>query len=182
MFPSNTFPIKSADLFSASAQLGAAVSEVQQSLWSSKGKMKILHLLKSGVCSPPPAFPAAPKGEGMRVNVSSQPAPPGWGSPEAPVAGDRGTEPESLSGSSSVLGWGGTRGGKGHWPELLLDTEGRRGEPRAGSFAVTHRFCPGHPHIGSVAPGAVPVCRGLDTWAETSFLLPPATGCSGLQR
>lgn len=39
---------------------------------------------------------------------------------------------------------------------------------------VTHKFCLGHSHIGSVAAGAVPICRGLNTWAETSFLLPPA--------
>lgn len=71
----------------------------------------------------------------MAVNVSSQPAPPGWGSPEAPVAGDRWTEPECLTGSSSVLVWGETRREKGHWPELLLDTEGRRDEPWADSFA-----------------------------------------------
>lgn len=37
---------------------------------------------------------------------------------------------------------------------------------------VTHRFCLGRPHSGSVAPGAVPDCSGLNTWAETSFLLP----------
>lgn len=50
---------------------------------------------------------------------------------------------------------------------------------------VTHRFCLGHLHIGSVAPGAVPDCCGLSTWAETSVLLPPAQeqplpwGCRG---
>lgn len=38
--------------------------------------------------------------------------------------------------------------------------------------------------LTSVAPGAVPVCHGLNTWAEPSFLLPPAQeqplpwGCS----
>lgn len=136
MFPSNAFPIQSADLVSAGAALlqhNAGAAEVQHSLWSSTGK--ILHLLKSGPCCPPPAFPAGPKGEGMSVNVSSQPATSGWGSPEAPGAGDRWTEPESLTGSTSVLVWGETRGGKGHWPELLLDTEKRRDEPWAESFA-----------------------------------------------
>lgn len=76
MFPSNAFPVQSADLVSAGVALlrhSAGAAEVQHSLWSSTGK--ILHLLKSEPCSPPPAFPAGPKGEGMTVNVSSQPAP-----------------------------------------------------------------------------------------------------------
>lgn len=126
MFPSDAFPIQSADLVSAGAALlwhNAGAAEVQHSLWSSTGT--ILHLLKSGPCSPPPAFPAGPKG----TNDSKCEFPassPGWGSPEAPRAGGRWTEPESLTGSSSVLLWGETRGGKGHWPELLLDTEKRR--------------------------------------------------------
>lgn len=44
---------------------------------------------------------------------------------------------------------------------------------------VTRRFCLGHPHLGSVAPGAVPVCCGLNTWAETSFILPRNSPCHG---
>lgn len=46
MFSSNTLQIKSADLFSASAQLGTGVSEVQQSLWSSQVSAPLLQLFQ----------------------------------------------------------------------------------------------------------------------------------------
>lgn len=68
----------------------------------------------------------------MTENVSSQPAP----QDEALLRLEPGAQNQSASlGSSSLLVWGETRGGKGHWLELLLDTEGRRAEPGAESFA-----------------------------------------------
>ncbi|XP_027543196.1 uncharacterized protein LOC113969553 [Neopelma chrysocephalum] len=117
----------------ASAQLGAAVSEVQDSLWASEGK--ILHLLKSGPCSSPPAFPTGPKGEGMTVNVAGAPL-------RLQVLEPGGAQPRCLAQSSSArarsssaLVWGETRRLKGHYPELLLDTEGRKDKLWAESFA-----------------------------------------------
>lgn len=125
--------IKSADLFSAGTALLRHNSVLEflksSSLWSSKGK--ILHLLKVRSLLPSSSFSSLSK-RGRNDSKCDFPAsPPGWGSPEAPVTGDRWTEPECLTGSSSLLVWGETRegplaqkgGGTSHGQKALLAVE-----------------------------------------------------------
>lgn len=117
----------SADLFSAGTVLlphNSVLEFLKSSIVSAQAKEKYRSLLPSS------SFSSWSK----RERNDSKCEFPGWGSPEAPVAGDRCTELECLTGSSALLVWGET-GGKDHGPELLLDTEGRRDEPWAETFA-----------------------------------------------
>lgn len=131
MFPSNAFQRESADLFSAGT---APLCFLKSSIGSGQAKEKyctssIRALLPSS------SFCSWSKRERNDRKCELPASPPSWGSPEAPVTAERCSGPESLTGSSSALVWGETRGGKGHCPELLLDTGGRREEPWAESFA-----------------------------------------------
>ncbi|XP_027506068.1 uncharacterized protein LOC113950414 [Corapipo altera] len=146
----------------ASAQLGAAVSEVQDSLWSSEGK--ILHLLKSGPCSPPAAFPTGPKGEGMTVNVAG--APLRLQVLEVPCLEQLCQGQEQLS-----TGWGRNMEAEGPLSRAAVGHRREEGQAVGRKLCwlwkrvlVTGRFCLRHPHLpenlGSVAPELPPFAMG----------------------